>query len=98
VEVTVLRDAAHMLGSGPAAAELRPDMQRVERRVRWADTERDLDRLSCPTLILWGERDRYFPVRLLDRFTRRTRHAGLTCCPDAGTRCTTTAPSGSIPC
>jgi pimeloyl-ACP methyl ester carboxylesterase len=37
--------------------------------VRWADTERDLDRVQCPTLILWGERDQYFPARLMARFT-----------------------------
>jgi pimeloyl-ACP methyl ester carboxylesterase len=69
----LLREAAQQMRSGPGAAALRRDLLRVERAVRWADTERDLDRVRCPTLILWGERDRYFPVRLLSRFTGRLR-------------------------
>lgn len=92
----VLRDAAHMLRSGPAAAELRQDMLRIERCVRWADTERDLDRVGCPTLILWGERDRYFPVRLIDRFTRRIRHAEAHALPGCGHSLHDDCPSRSI--
>jgi pimeloyl-ACP methyl ester carboxylesterase len=68
---TALREAARMMRSAPDAAALRRDMLRVERQVRWTDTERDLHQVLCPTLILWGDRDRYLPVRLLDRFTRR---------------------------
>ncbi|GAB3930329.1 alpha/beta fold hydrolase [Kribbella albertanoniae] len=64
----VLRSAATALRHEPS---LRRDMLRVERGVRWRDTERDLGLIGCPVLILWGDRDRYFPVRLLDRFAHR---------------------------
>jgi pimeloyl-ACP methyl ester carboxylesterase len=70
----LIRAAARQMRSGPDAAGLRRDLLRVERAVRWADTERDLDRVRCPTLILWGERDRYFPARLLARFTSHLPH------------------------
>jgi pimeloyl-ACP methyl ester carboxylesterase len=67
----LIRAAARQMRSGPDAAALRRDLLRVERAVRWADTERALDRVQCPTLILWGEHDRYLPARLLARFTSR---------------------------
>jgi pimeloyl-ACP methyl ester carboxylesterase len=69
----LIRTPIRQMRSAPDAALLRRDLLRVERGVRWSDTERDLDRVRCPTLILWGERDRYFPVRLLARFTGRLR-------------------------
>lgn len=47
------------------------DMLRVERSVRWVNTERDLRLVRAPTLILWGNQDRYFPVDLIERFTAR---------------------------
>lgn len=59
-----------MRSPGKRLARLR-DMLRVERSVRWADTERDLHLVQAPTLILWGDQDRYFPVNLVDRFTAR---------------------------
>ncbi|GAB2682530.1 alpha/beta fold hydrolase [Kribbella swartbergensis] len=80
----LLRAAADALRSGPDAARLRRDMLRVERAVRWTDTERDLGRVACPVLILWGEQDRYFPIRLLDRFTRRLPQVEVRVVPDAG--------------
>ncbi|QYN33664.1 alpha/beta hydrolase [Pseudonocardia sp. DSM 110487] len=67
----LLRAAIGQMRSAPDAEGLRRDLLRVERGVRWSDTERDLDRVRCPTLILWGNRDRYFPVQLLARFTSR---------------------------
>jgi hypothetical protein len=48
----LIRAAARQMRSGPDAAALRRDLLRVERAVRWADTERALDRVQCPTLIL----------------------------------------------
>jgi pimeloyl-ACP methyl ester carboxylesterase len=63
----LIADAARLMRTEP----LRRDMLRVERTVDWAQTERDLYLVTCPTLILWGELDRYFPVRLLDRFLER---------------------------
>jgi pimeloyl-ACP methyl ester carboxylesterase len=67
----LIRTAIRQMRSAPDAALLRRDLLRVERGVRWADTERDLYRVQCPTLILWGERDRYLPARMLARFTSR---------------------------
>jgi pimeloyl-ACP methyl ester carboxylesterase len=46
-------------------------MLRVERSVRWADTERDLHLVTAPVLLLWGSEDRILPARLIDRFTAR---------------------------
>jgi 4,5:9,10-diseco-3-hydroxy-5,9,17-trioxoandrosta-1(10),2-diene-4-oate hydrolase len=71
----LIEGVADRLRSGPDAAGLRRDMLRVERHVTWDRTERDLDRVTCPTLILWGDRDRYLPVRLLARFTTNLPHA-----------------------
>ncbi|HEU4541323.1 MAG TPA: alpha/beta hydrolase [Jiangellaceae bacterium] len=47
------------------------DMLRVERSVSWAETEADLHLVRAPVLLVWGNRDRYFPVRLIDRFITR---------------------------
>ena len=63
----LLREAARQMRTGAA----RRDLLRVERAVNWSATERDLPRVRCPTLILWGDRDRYLPARLLPRFTGR---------------------------
>jgi pimeloyl-ACP methyl ester carboxylesterase len=65
-------EAAREMRSRPG---LRRDLLRVERTVRWADTERELDHVRCPMLILWGDRDRYFPLRLMTRFTSRLADA-----------------------
>jgi pimeloyl-ACP methyl ester carboxylesterase len=46
-------------------------MLRVERSVRWVQTERDLQLVTAPVLLLWGSRDRYFPAHLMGRFTGR---------------------------
>ena len=48
----LFREAVQQLRTGPAAATLRRDLLRVERGVLWSDTERDLDRVRCPTLIV----------------------------------------------
>lgn len=80
----LLADAARALRTEPGAAALRRDMLRVERAVTWAQTERDLHLIDCPTLIVWGEYDRYFPVHLLDRFARRLRDVETHTVPGAG--------------
>lgn len=67
----LIREAARAMRVGRDPAWLRRDLLRVERTVDWADTERDLPLVVSPVLILWGERDRYFPVRLLERFAGR---------------------------
>jgi pimeloyl-ACP methyl ester carboxylesterase len=65
------------------AARIR-DMLRVERSVRWTATERDLRRVSAPVLLLWGSADRYFPVRLVDRFTARLPNVTAHIVPGGG--------------
>ncbi|WP_312873113.1 alpha/beta fold hydrolase [Kibdelosporangium persicum] len=47
------------------------DMLRVERSVQWRTTEQHLDLVEAPVLLMWGTDDRYFPVRLIERFTTR---------------------------
>jgi 4,5:9,10-diseco-3-hydroxy-5,9,17-trioxoandrosta-1(10),2-diene-4-oate hydrolase len=65
------------------AARLR-DMLRVERTVRWVDTELDLPLMQIPVLLLWGSKDRYFPVRLTDRFITRLPAVEHHVLPDCG--------------
>ena len=60
------------------------DMLRVERSVSWADTEADLHLVRAPVLLLWGSRDRYFPVRLIDRFITRLPTVEHHVLPDCG--------------
>ncbi len=80
----LLRETAQQLRSGPSAATLRRDLLRVERGVRWSVTEQHLDQVQCPTLILWGDRDRYFPAHMLHRFTRRLPAAEAHTLPGCG--------------
>jgi pimeloyl-ACP methyl ester carboxylesterase len=80
----LLREAAEQLRSAPDAAALRRDLLRAERGVRWTDTELDLDQVTCPTLIIWGDRDRYLPHRLLDRFADRLPDAEIHTLPGCG--------------
>ncbi|MCA2222485.1 alpha/beta fold hydrolase [Nonomuraea aurantiaca] len=51
------------------------DVLRVERSVSWAATERDLHLVRAPVLLLWGDRDRYFPASLTKRFAARLPQA-----------------------
>lgn len=74
-DIRLISAAAKQLRCGPDAAHLRRDLLRVERAVDWSSTERDLAQVTCPTLILWGDRDRYLPVNLLARFTAKLPHA-----------------------
>lgn len=61
----------HEMKSRPDRAARLRDMLRVERSVSWAKTEADLHLVRAPVLLLWGNQDRYFPVRLIDRFVSR---------------------------
>jgi hypothetical protein len=47
------------LRSGRNRAARLADMLRVERSVRWADTEADLHLVRALVLLLWGSKDRY---------------------------------------
>jgi pimeloyl-ACP methyl ester carboxylesterase len=60
------------------------DLLRVERSVSWGDTERDLHLVQAPVLLLWGGRDRYFPPRLIERFTTRLPSVEHHVLPDCG--------------
>lgn len=61
----------HEMRSRPNRAARYRDMLRVERSVSWAETEADLHLVRAPVLLLWGNQDRYFPGRLIDRFVTR---------------------------
>jgi pimeloyl-ACP methyl ester carboxylesterase len=66
-----LDDFLQMMRSASNRATLLADMLRVDRSVRWSDTERDLDLVDVPVLLLWGGQDRFFPVRFIEGFTAR---------------------------
>ena len=72
------------LRSGRNRAARRTDMLRVERSVSWVDTESDLPLVRAPMLLLWGSKDRYFPVRLIDRFITRLPTVEHHVLPDCG--------------
>ena len=72
------------LRSGRNRAARRTDMLRVERSVSWVDTESDLHLVRAPMLLLWGSKDRYFPVRLIDRFITRLPTVEHHVLPDCG--------------
>jgi len=72
------------LRSGRNRAARRTDMLRVERSVSWADTEADLHLVRAPVLLLWGSKDRYFPVRRIDRFITRLPTVEHHVLPDCG--------------
>lgn len=59
-------------------------MLRVERSVSWAGTESDLHLVCASVLLLWGSKDRYFPVRLIDRFITRLPTVEHHVMPDCG--------------
>jgi len=48
------------------------------------DTESDLHLVRAPMLLLWGSKDRYFPVRLIDRFITRLPTVEHHVLPDCG--------------
>ncbi|MET7332175.1 alpha/beta fold hydrolase [Nonomuraea sp. NPDC005650] len=66
-----LNDYVHMMKSSRRRATLLADLLRVERSVRWSDTERDLRLVDIPVLLLWGGEDRILPARLVEGFTSR---------------------------
>lgn len=57
---------------------------------RHADPERlaaagkDLSRLACPALVVWGERDPYLPTRFAEAYARSLPDARLSIVPAAG--------------
>jgi 4,5:9,10-diseco-3-hydroxy-5,9,17-trioxoandrosta-1(10),2-diene-4-oate hydrolase len=63
----LINQAAHQLRDAPDAAALRRDMLAIERGVTWDAVEQELQTVMCPVLILWGDKDRYLPVAVLDR-------------------------------
>lgn len=66
------RIPSHLVSSAVRALdrpEQRAAMLKVERSVRWPETERDLPRVHVPVLLIWGQQDRYLPVGNIGRFT-----------------------------
>jgi pimeloyl-ACP methyl ester carboxylesterase len=51
---------------------------------RLADAGRDLGRLTCPSLVLWGDRDLYLPVRFGEAHVAALPHAELEVVRGAG--------------
>ena len=49
-----------------------------------SDVQRALSAISAPTLIVWGENDRIFPVRYAERLAREIPHAELCLVPSCG--------------
>ncbi|WP_406274465.1 alpha/beta hydrolase [Nocardia sp. NBC_00881] len=80
----LIQDYVRMMRQAPGRAERLADLLRVERSVRWSDTERDLSSVDAPVLLLWGSEDRYFPVRLMQRFTARLPHVQAHLLPGGG--------------
>ncbi|HZO77238.1 MAG TPA: alpha/beta hydrolase [Solirubrobacteraceae bacterium] len=51
---------------------------------RLAEAGAGLDRLSVPTMVMWGEHDPWFPAPLADRYGERLAGARVIRVPDAG--------------
>ncbi|MGW6503411.1 alpha/beta fold hydrolase [Nonomuraea angiospora] len=79
-----LDDYVHMMKSSHKQATLLADMLRVERSVRWSDTERDLRLVDMPVLLLWGSEDRILPARLVGGFASRLPNAEAHVVPGGG--------------
>jgi pimeloyl-ACP methyl ester carboxylesterase len=45
---------------------------------------RELERIDCPALVIWGEQDPYLPVRFAEQLATRLPRARLRRVPDAG--------------
>jgi pimeloyl-ACP methyl ester carboxylesterase len=51
---------------------------------RLAEAGRDLERIECPALVLWGERDPYLPSRFGRLYAERLPNAEYVGVPGAG--------------
>ena len=51
---------------------------------RLAEAGRDLERLDCPALVVWGERERYLPIRFGRLYSERLRAAEFHAVAGAG--------------
>jgi pimeloyl-ACP methyl ester carboxylesterase len=51
---------------------------------RLATAGKDLGRLTCPSLVIWGERDPYFPIRFGEGYAHALPNAQLELIPGAG--------------
>ena len=47
----------------------------------------NIEKLSIPTLIFWGERDRVFPLKTSNKIVQKIPHAKLVICPKARHPC-----------
>jgi pimeloyl-ACP methyl ester carboxylesterase len=51
---------------------------------RLAEAGRDLGRVDCPALVLWGDRDPYLPIRFAEAYAAAFPNAELEVVPGAG--------------
>jgi len=66
-----------------AGPELHTDTLSAGRALTRDDTRLDLERIACPSLVLWGARDRQVPIGDAFEYARRVR-APLRVIPDCG--------------
>lgn len=76
---TVALDRARYLGDGDQQAAIRTIFASAlrELRERYAPIEALLPTITVPTLVVWGERDPFFPVAEAERLTGAIRGAEL---------------------
>lgn len=53
-------------------------------KLSWKQTEAGLRSLPHPVLLIWGQEDRYLPVRLVERFRSRIRNLRIEIIPRSG--------------
>ncbi len=57
---------------------------KIERSQNASFVEKNLDRIQCPTLIIWGENDAWHPVAMARDFTRQIEGSQLVILPRCG--------------
>ncbi|MBB5781815.1 alpha/beta fold hydrolase [Nonomuraea jabiensis] len=77
-----LDDYVHMMKSSRLRATLLADMLRMERSVRWSDTEQDLRLVNMPVLLLWGSEDRVLPASVEEHVVSGGGHSLHDDCPE----------------
>jgi pimeloyl-ACP methyl ester carboxylesterase len=77
-----MRSVWDQFDQGTQRAVLRLHRSADEQTLRAAGAH--LERLTMPTLVLWGERDPWFPARFADAYGRRLPNARVSRLPDCG--------------
>ncbi|HEX2037136.1 MAG TPA: alpha/beta hydrolase [Chloroflexota bacterium] len=63
----------------------------------WSITERGLDRVACPVLILWRTQDRFLPLALAARFAASLPNDRVQLLPGCGHSLREDCPAESLP-